>query len=110
MGLANPKIRETQKFSAVIGYNTPFILEGIRTVKAKTADYGEGEMVVLDVKGYEAEMGVWGAYLIKQAEAAEPSDFGHFYKLVKSKIVEGFSKRPVKALVPCNEDGSEIPF
>lgn len=110
MALANPKIRETKKFTEVIGYDKPFILSGIRTVKARTADYGDGEMVLLDVRGEEAELGIWGTYLLKQAEAAEASDFDQHYKIVEDKIVTGFSRRPVKALVPCEPDGTDIPF
>lgn len=110
MGLANPPIRETAKFSEEIGYNTPFILEGIRVVRAKSADYGEGEMVVIDARGHAAELGVWGTYLIHQARAVESSDLGKRYKMVEDRIVDGFSRRPVKALVPCDEHGDEIPF
>lgn len=110
MSLANPRIRETKKFSEVIGYDKPFILNGIRTVKANTRDYGEGEMVVLDVRGHEAEMGVWGAYLLKQAEAAEAGDFGKHYKIVEERVIPGFSRRPVKALVPCEPNGDDLAF
>jgi hypothetical protein len=110
MGLAKPNVRASKNFKDVIGEDKPFILDGIRTVKARTAQYGEGEMVVLDVRGEEAELTVWGLYLIAQAEAVEKSDLGHHYKMV-TKVVPEFSKLPVKALVPCNpEDGAEIPF
>lgn len=110
MGLANPPIRESAKFSEEIGYDKPFILEGIRVVRAKSADYGEGEMVVIDSRGHTAELGVWGTYLIHQARAVESSDLGRHYKLVEGKMVDGFSRRPVKALVPCDENGETIPF
>lgn len=109
MSLARPNIRESEPFSDVIGEGKPFTLDGIRIVKANAADFGEGEMVLLTVRGHDKELGVWGSYLLAQARDATSADFGKRYMLTRKRI-EGFSKREVKALVPVDEGGNEIPF
>lgn len=109
MSLARPSIKESEPFSEKIGEGIPFTLDGVRIVRANTADFGEGEMVLLNVRGQEKELGIWGSYLLAQARDAGPDDFGKSYMIVR-KTVQGFSKRPVKALVPVDEEGNEIPF
>lgn len=109
MSLARPSIKESAPFSEAIGEDKPFTLDGIRVVEANTAEFGRGEMVLLTVRGQEKELGVWGGYLLAQAKDASPEDFGKRYMITR-KVVPEFSKRPVKAFVPVNEDGEEIPF
>lgn len=101
MGMQNPSVNEPlDKLSEVVGEGKPFIIDGIRTVKAKTADYGEGEMVVVRVRGHARECGVWGSYLLVQAQSVEPSDLGQAYVLTRRHI-EGFGRgRPVKVFDP----------
>jgi hypothetical protein len=106
MGLTRPPIRESANFKDVIGYNVPFVLNGIRTVAARSAEYGDGKMVVLDVRGHSEELTVWGAYLIAQAEAADDADFGQWYMMVESHSVPEFTKRRVKAILPCDPPAS----
>lgn len=90
MGMQNPEVSEPlDKFSDKIGEGVPFYLTGIRTVKAKAKDYGEGEMVVLKVQGQERELGIWGAYLLAQAKAVDQSDLNRWY-VVKREVIEGF--------------------
>lgn len=101
MGMQNPTVREPlDKLAEVYPEGTPFYLTGIRTVKAQTQDFGEGEMVVLTVRGHDRELGVWGAYLLAQAKSVDDSDLNRWYR-VERITVEGFGKgRPVKAFVP----------
>ena len=109
MGLTDPPVRESKPFQDVIGYGTPFILDGIRTVEANSTEFGKGEMVLIEARGHTEELSVWGRYLTTQANAATPNDFGQWYKLVEGHHVPAFSKRPVKALVPCPPGGEEPP-
>lgn len=109
MSLARPNIRESEPFSEKIGEDTPFTLDGARIVEANSEEFGKGEMVLLSVRGQEKELGVWGNYLLAQVRDAKPEDFGKPY-LITRKMVQGFSKRPVKALVPVDEEGNPIPF
>lgn len=106
MGLLDPKISTSEKFTDHYEEGERFYLEGIRVVKANTADYGEGEMVLMKVRGHENELGIWGAYLLAQAKAASLSDFPNWYVITR-KVVDGFSKRPVKALGPSEAPGQE---
>lgn len=98
MGMQNPEVGgELAKFSEVINDGERFYLEGVRLVTGINTDYGQGNMVVLKVRGQEKELGVWGSYLEKQAESVEPGDLNQWYVMVR-RVVEGFSKRPVKVL------------
>lgn len=92
MGMLNPQVAEpVDKFSDIIGEEKPFILSGIRTVEVTTRDYGKGEMVVIRTPSHPKELAVWGAYLIAQAHAVEPSDLNKTYKMVR-KVVPGFGR------------------
>lgn len=102
MGMQNPQVNEpVDKFADVIGENKPFTLLGIRTVKVTTANYGEGEMVIMRVAEHPRELSIWGAYLIAQAHAAEPSDFNKRYQVVR-RTIAGFGRNgsPVKVIDP----------
>lgn len=103
MGMQNPNVETfepTDKLADVYAEGTPFFLEGIRVVKAKTADFGDGEMVLLKVRGHERELGVWGAYLTVQAKSVSPGDLGRWYVLNR-RLIDGFGKnRPSKVLDP----------
>jgi hypothetical protein len=105
MGLLDPDIGKTDgKFSEVVGEDVPFVLHGIETVEGvKTDDYGEGTMVILDAEpegGPRGRYGIWGAYLIAQANSVTNADLGKVYKVVRGPV-EGFSNRPdTKSLVP----------
>jgi hypothetical protein len=105
VGLNDPKIAVSEKFSDHYSEGERFYLTGIRTVEV-TTDYGEGSMILLTVQGVEPELGVWGDYLVKQAEACEPADLNKWYVLTR-RVVDGFSKRPVKALSPAQAPGQE---
>lgn len=96
MGLAKPDIKPTRPFQDVYQQGEPFVLDGIRLVKAKT-EYGDGNMVCLKVRAHDDELTIWGTYLERQAESADAGDFGKAY-VITSEVVEGFSKRPVKIL------------
>lgn len=96
MGLTNPPAALAKPFQEVFKEGEPFILDGIRTVKAKT-DYGDGEMILFKVRGQEYELSIWGVYLLNQASAATSSDFGKRY-ILATEVVDGFSRRPVKLL------------
>lgn len=109
MGLARPDIGASEPFSEAVGEDKPFILDGIRIVTANAEEFGKGEMVLMRVRGHEKELGVWGSYLLAQARSATPGDFGQRYMITR-KVVDDFSKRPVKCLVPVDEDGNAIPF
>ena len=116
MGMQNPVVSEPlDKLTDHFPEGKPFYLLGVRVVKAKTADFGEGEMVVLRIRGVERECGVWGSYLLAQAKSVAPDDLNHWY-LIERGIVEGFGKgRPVKKFVQVpkgkvNEQGELIPF
>lgn len=110
MGLTNPKIQTSKPFTENFREGEAFALLGVRIVEGiNTADYGEGDMVVLTIRTGEDtkdDFGIWGAYLLEQARAAERSDFPARYKIVR-KVVEGYSKREVKALEYVDDD---IPF
>src|SRR5487761_1171312 len=101
MGMQNPVVNEPiDKLSEVYPEGTPFTLLNVRIVKAKTADFGEGEMVVLKVAGHERELGVWGSYILAQAKSVDPSDLNRMYVL-RRRVIEGFGKgRAVKVLDP----------
>lgn len=103
MGMQNPNVdtfEPTDKLSEVFPEGTPFFLTGIRTVKAKTNDYGEGEMVLITVQGHPRELGIWGAYLLAQAKSVTGDDLGQWYT-INRKLVAGFGKnRPVKVFEP----------
>lgn len=102
MGMQNPTLSEPlDKLSDFYTEGTPFFLEGVRTVEANTQSYGKGKMVVLRVRGHERELGVWGSYLLAQAEAVAASDLQQWYK-VERKVIPGFGKngRPVKCFSP----------
>lgn len=109
MPLNDPKVG-SKKFSDEIGEDTVFVLDGIRTVSGIKTEYGEGEFVLLNVRGHDEELGIWGAYLVAQAKAADSSDFGKHYRITR-KVIPEFSKREVKALVPYDpEKDEDIPF
>lgn len=111
MGLAKPDIKTSKPFADAIGPDQPFILDGIRTVRAHSAEFGDGEMVVITARGHADELTIWGAYLLAQAKGVEASDLGKHYVLRANRMVPEFSKRPVKALVPYDpETDQEIPF
>lgn len=102
MGMNNPAVSEPlDKLSEVFPEGTPFFLLGVRIVKANTREYGEGEMVVVKVRGHERELGVWGSYLLTQARSIDESDLNKFWT-VERKLIPGFGKsgNPVKAFVP----------
>ena len=103
MGLTKPDINVSEPFADRFKEGEPFRLLGIRVVTARAKDYGEGEMVLLKVAGQEKELSIWGQYLTEQARAAESSDFGKDYKIVRTRI-EGYSDREVKALVPADDE------
>lgn len=100
MGMLNPPTTTTENFVDVIGEDTPFVLTGIRIVKA-TTNYGEGDMVVIKTNRSESELSIWGSYLATQARAVEQGDFNKTYVITR-KLIPGFGKngRPVKAFVP----------
>ena len=106
MGMQNPKVSKSENFTDHYEEGQRFYLEGIRTVEVNTADYGKGEMVLLTVKGHENELGIWGAYLATQANSASIDDFPKWYTVTR-KVVDGFSKRPVKILEPAEAPGQE---
>lgn len=108
MSLTRPPVREAKPFADAIGYNTPFILDGIRVVEANSREYGKGKMVVIDARGQSEELTIWGVYLVAQAEAVEDSDLGHRYLITETHRVAAFSQRPVKALLPCDADGNVV--
>jgi hypothetical protein len=103
MGMQNPAVSEPlDKLSEIFPEGKPFHLTGVRTVKAKTKDYGEGEMVVLKVSNHARELGVWGAYLLAQARSVEAADLDRWYT-IERRMIAGFGKgRPVKVLVPAS--------
>lgn len=110
MGMQNPAVSEPlDKFSDHYKEGQSFFLVGVRIVKARTKDYGEGEMVVLKIRGHERELGIWGAYLLAQAKAVEPSDLNHFYKLEK-RVIEGFGGgNASKVFVPADPPATPAP-
>lgn len=97
MGMQNPSVGEPlDKLAEVFPEGTPFIIDGIRTVEANTADYGKGEMVVVKVRGHQRELGIWGAYLLAQAKSFTPDDAGKSW-VINRRNIAGFGKgRPVK--------------
>jgi hypothetical protein len=101
MGMQNPVVNDPiDKLSEVIAEGSPFTIDGLRIVSAKTADFGDGEMVIVKVRGHERECGVWGSYLLAQARSADASDYGKQYVLNR-RVIEGFGKgRPVKVFDP----------
>lgn len=101
MGMQNPAVSEPiDKLAEVFPEGTPFFLLGIRVVKAKTTDFGEGEMVILKVRGHDRELGVWGSYLLTQAKSADVGDMNQWYT-VERRVIDGFGKgRPVKVFTP----------
>lgn len=107
MGMQNPAVNEPiDKLSEVYPEGQPFYLIGIRIVTAKTADFGEGEMVIVKVRDHARELGVWGSYLLAQAKSVEQSDLNRWYR-IERKTIEGFGKgRPVKCFVPADAPSS----
>jgi len=101
MGMQNPEVSQPlDRLSDVFPEGTRFWLEGIRTVTVNTRDYGEGEMVIVKVRGRERELGVWGAYMVVQAKSVQPSDLNQWYTTTR-RPVEGFGRgRPVKMFIP----------
>lgn len=109
MGITNPTLsgQTDGKFSDVIGYDKPFVLNAAEVVEGvRTQGFGEGTMVILDctpegASGSERKrLGIWGRYLIEQVRSAEAGDFGKVYKVVQGPI-EGYSDKPdTKRLVP----------
>ena len=101
MGMQNPATREPiDKLSEAYPDGTPFYLTGIRIVEATAKDFGKGKMVVVKVRGHERELGVWGQYLLMQAEAADGSDLNRWYT-VNRRVIEGFGQgRPSKVFDP----------
>ncbi|MDE2101948.1 MAG: hypothetical protein KGL39_32175 [Patescibacteria group bacterium] len=99
MGMQNPVVNDPiDKLAEVYPEGTPFFLTGIRTVKARTADFGEGEMVLVRARDHERELGIWGSYILAQAKSADTSDLNQWY-VVRRRVIEGFGKgRPVKVL------------
>jgi len=110
MGMQDPKINEPlDKLAEVFPEGTPFFLEAVRVVPAKTADFGDGEMVILKVRGHERELGVWGSYLLAQAKSVDASDLNQWY-VVERGPIEGFGKgRPVKMFVPTTGPSTSWP-
>lgn len=111
MGLLDPKVAKSEKFSDHFTEGERFFLTGIRTVTANT-DYGQGEMVLLTVQGMEEELGIWGDYLLKQAKDCSPDDLNKWY-IITRQVVDGFSTRPVKMIAPAvvpgqADDGAEV--
>lgn len=104
MGMQNPVVSDPiDKLSEVFPEGTPFTITNMRIVKANTADFGQGEMVVIKSPDHNRELGVWGSYILAQARSADPSDYGKRYVL-RRRIIEGFGKgRPVKVLDPAPE-------
>lgn len=110
MGMQNPVVNEPlDKLSEEYPEGTPFYLISVRIVKAKTADFGDGEMVVLKVRDHTRELGVWGSYLLSQARSIDDSDLNRWWKIERG-VVEGFGKgRPVKQFVPASApEGSNV--
>ena len=97
MGMNNPQVSEpVDKLQEVYPEGTPFLLTGIRTVKARSADYGDGEMIILKTPHHERELSVWGSYLLVQAKAVEPDDLNKWYVIAR-EVIPGFGKgRPTK--------------
>lgn len=114
MPLSDPKVNTSEKFSDHFSEGERFCLTGIRTVTGiQTKEYGEGTMVLLTVQGIESELGIWGKYLIAQAESADRSDLNKWY-VVNRRMVPGFGSQPVKVLdpheAPGQDDDEDIPF
>lgn len=107
MGMQNPKVNEPlDKLSEVVPEGDRFFLESIRTVPVKSTEYGEGEMVVVKIRGHERECGIWGAYLLTQAKSASTADLNQWY-VINRRPVEGFGKgRPVKVFDPAPSSAS----
>jgi hypothetical protein len=105
MPLTDP-VGQTEKFSDRYSEGERFFLTGIRTVRVNTDGYGEGDMVLLKVNGVEAELGIWGKYLLAQAGAVEHSDLNKWY-VVNRRLVPGFGSRPVKVLDPYAAPGQD---
>lgn len=116
MTMTNPNIEKIDQLKDYYPEGTPFILDGIRTVSVKTRDYGDGEMVILAIRGHERELSVWGSYLTVQAKSVEPQDLGKWYCLQR-RVIPGFGKgSAVKVLDPVNPgatdpaDSEKAPF
>src|SRR5207302_384219 len=96
MSISKPEIRTSKPFNDVLNEGQTFTLLGIRVITGvQTQDYGEGEMVILDVRlpdGTEESVGIWGVYITAQARSAEDSDFPAQYQVVRD-VVSEFSKR-----------------
>lgn len=109
MGLTNPNVGDSKPFSDVIPDGAFFVLKTIKVAEGVRTDYGDGDMVVMDViyDSEEHRVSVWGRYLVEQARAVEPSDLNKRYRLIRARV-EGYSKREVKQLVP--EGSDDIPF
>jgi hypothetical protein len=106
MPLTDPKVGQSEKFSDHFKEGERFYLTGIRTIEVNTQDYGKGMMVLLKVEGIEPELGIWGKYLVAQAESADESDLSKWY-VVNRRVVPGFGQRAVKVLDPYQAPGQD---
>lgn len=116
MGMQNPKLNDPiDKLSEIYPEGTRFFLEEIRVVPVRNTEYGDGEMVIIKVRGHERELGVWGSYLLTQAKSVDLNDLHRWYK-IERRSVEGFGKgRPVKMFVPAGSEDApgqddDVPF
>lgn len=109
MGLLNPDVGGSKPFSDVVPDGAFFVLQKIEIARNIRTDYGEGEMVIMDIAfdGEDHRVSVWGRYLLEQARAVAPSDLGKRYRLIQAPV-EGYSRRDVKQLIP--EGAEDIPF
>lgn len=103
MGLQNPDIGKTDgNLKDRFADGEPFTLKAAEVIENVKTDYGTGTMVVLTVETPEGDkrLSVWGSYLVAQARAAEPSDFGKRYTIARGPV-DGFSDNPdTKRLQP----------
>ena len=106
MPLTDPEVGKSVKFTDKYSEGERFFLLGIRTVKVNTKDYGEGDMVLLKVQNVDEELGIWGKYLVAQANAADSSDLSKWY-VINRRVVPGFGGRPVKVLDPYTAPGQD---
>jgi len=108
--MQNPVVSEpVDKLQDVYPEGTPFLLTGIRYVKAKSADYGEGEMVIIKTAHHERELSIWGSYLLSQAKSVEPADLNKWYMLTR-EVIPGFGKgRPTKVFKRTNPPATAGP-
>lgn len=109
MGMQSPDVGEPiDRFSDMFQEGERFYLEGIRVAHAKNTEFGEGDFVVLKVRGVQRELGIWGAYLVAQARSATHDDLHKWYTVTR-EVIEGFGKRgrAVKVLRPAPQVAAE---